>query len=31
MQPQEDEFYEYDTQGERVSGRFDANGWFIVD
>ena len=31
MKPQEDEFFAYDGQGERVNGRYDANGWFLAD
>jgi len=31
MKPEEDEFYAYDGQGERVTGRYDANGWFLAD
>lgn len=31
MKPQEDEFFAYDGQGERVAGRYDANGWFLAD
>jgi len=31
MKPQEDEFYAYDGNGERVNGRYDANGWLLVD
>ena len=31
MRPLEDEFYCYDGQGVRVNGRYDANGWFVVN
>lgn len=31
MKQQEDELFACDAQGVRVNGRFDANGWFIVD
>ena len=31
MRPLEDEFYCYDGNQQRVNGRYDANGWFIVN
>ena len=31
MRPLEDEFYCYDGNGQRVNGRYDANGWFVVN
>lgn len=31
MKPGEDEYYANDGNGERVNGRYDANGWFLVD
>ena len=29
--PSEDEFYRYDSDGKRVNGHYDAEGFFIVD
>jgi len=29
--PEEDEFYAYDGRGERVTGHYDSNGFFVVD
>ena len=31
IKPQEDEFYAYDANSYRVNGRYDGNGWFLVD
>ena len=31
MKPQDDEFFAYDRNGTRVNGRYDANGWFLVE
>lgn len=31
MKPQEDEFFAYTKYGTRVTGRYEGNGWFIVD
>ena len=31
MRPLEDEFYCYDGNQQRVNGRYDANGWFVVN
>lgn len=31
LRPKEDEFYAMDRDGIKVNGRYDGEGWFLVD